>query len=81
MNGRKRNSVIVTGDLDFGELWYWDYNAAVSIIVLRLKSYKAEAQQKIIEFLNANEVLNEEKVKNALIISTNKKYRIRTTTV
>ena len=78
---QKNNSVIITGDLDFGELWYWHYNGAVSIIVLRLKLYRAAEQQKIIEFLHTSKVLNEEKVKNALIISTNKKYRIRTATV
>ncbi len=77
---QKNNSIIVTGDLDFGELWYWHYNGTVGIIILRLKSYKAEAQEKIIEFLHANKVLTEEKVKNSLIISTGRKYRIRTAT-
>ena len=77
---QKNNSTIITGDLDFGELWHWHYNGAVSIIVLRLKSYNAEAQEKIIEFLHKNKVLSLEKVKNALIISTDRKYRIRTAT-
>lgn len=77
---QKNNNAIITGDLDFGELWYWHYNGAVSIIVLRLKSYGAEAQGKIIEFLHTNKMLTEEKIKNALIISTGRKYRIRTAT-
>ncbi|MBI2550274.1 DUF5615 family PIN-like protein [Candidatus Woesearchaeota archaeon] len=77
---QKNNSVIITGDLDFGELWYWHYNGTVSIIVLRLKSYKTEAQEKIIEFLHMNKMLAEEKIKNALIMSTGRKYRIRTAT-
>lgn len=75
---QKNNSIVITGDLDFGELWYWHYNGAVGIIVLRLKSYNLEAQQRILEFLYTSKVLDEESVKNALIISTDKKYRIRT---
>ncbi len=75
---QKNNSIVITGDLDFGELWYWHYNGAVGIIVLRLKSYNLEAQQRILEFLYTSKVLDEGSVKNALIISTDKKYRIRT---
>ncbi len=76
---QKNNNAIITGDLDFGELWYWHYRGRVSVIVLRLKSFKVEAQQKAMEFLHNNKALAEEKIKNALVISTNKKYRIRTT--
>lgn len=75
---QKNNNAIITGDLDFGELWYWHYRGRVSIIVLRLKSFKVEAQQNAVEFLHNNKALSEEKIKNALIISTDKKYRIRT---
>ena len=76
---QKNNNTIITGDLDFGELWYWHYRGRVSVIVLRLKSFKVEAQQNAVEFLHNNKAFAEEKIKNALIIGTDKKYRIRTT--
>ena len=76
---RNNNNAIITGDLDFGELWYWYYRGRVSVIVLRLKSFKVEAQQNAVEFLHNNKAFAEEKIKNALIISTDKKYRIRPT--
>ena len=74
----KNNAVIITGDLDFGELWYWQYRGSVGIIVLRVKSYKIEFQYDIIKFLHDNDILKHEKIKNSLIISTPNRYRIRT---
>lgn len=73
----KNNAVIIAGDLDFGELWYWHYNGKVGIILLRTKSYKLESQYKIIKFLHDNKVLKDEKIKNSLIISASNRYRIR----
>lgn len=72
------NAVIIAGDLDFGELWYWHYNGKVGIVVLKTKSYKLESLYEIIKFLHDNKVFNNEKIKTSLIISTLNKYRIRT---
>ncbi len=44
----KNNSIIITGDLDFGELWYWRFRMEVGIIVLRIKSYRAESQYNVL---------------------------------
>lgn len=73
----KNNAVIIAGDLDFGELWYWYYNGKVGIIVLRIKSYSIEMQYEVIKFLHNNNVLNKEKIKNSLVITTPNRYRIR----
>jgi len=74
----KNNAVIITGDKDFGELWYWSYRGKIGVILLRLKSYKIETQNKAIEFLHENNVLKNKNIKNALVITTPNKYRIRT---
>lgn len=73
----KNNAVIVTGDIDFGELWYWYYQGRVGIIVLRVKSYRLESQYKVIKFLHDNNILTDKKIRNSLIISTSNRYRIR----
>lgn len=74
----KNKAVIITGDLDFGELWYWHYRGKLSVIVLRIKSYKIESQYGAIRFLHNNNMLTSEKIVNSLVISTSSKYRIRT---
>ena len=72
----KNNAVIITGDKDYGELWYWHYYGKAGIVVLKLKSYVIESQYKTIEFLHRSNVLKNEKIKNSLIISTSNRYRI-----
>jgi predicted nuclease of predicted toxin-antitoxin system len=76
---QKNKNPIITGDLDFGELWYWHYKGTIGIVVLRVKSYKVEAQKRTIDFLHQNSMLAEEKIRGALLISTERKYRLRTT--
>lgn len=74
----KNKAVIITGDLDFGELWYWLYKGELGIVVLRMKSYKIESQYEVIKFLHNNNLLKSGKIINSLVISTSGKYRIRT---
>lgn len=71
------NAVVITGDLDFGELWYWHYKGKVGIIVLRIKSYNIESQYEVMKFLHENNLLKDKKIINALVISTSSRYRIR----
>ena len=42
----KNNAVIITTDLDFGELWYWNHYSKVGVIILRVKDYNLESQYK-----------------------------------
>jgi len=73
----KNGAVIITGDLDFGELWYWHYEGKLGVIVLRIKDYNLENQLKVINFLHENNLLTDERIKNSLIISTPSRYRIK----
>ena len=72
----KNNAVIITTDLDFGELWYWNHYSKVGVIILRVKDYNLESQYKVIKFLHDNNVLKKD-IRNSLIISTSSRYRIR----
>ncbi len=72
------NAAIVTGDLDFGELWYWSYRKKLGIIILRMKFYNLESQYSIIKFLHGSKILKNPRIKDSLIISTSGRYRIRT---
>ncbi|MBS3156594.1 DUF5615 family PIN-like protein [Candidatus Woesearchaeota archaeon] len=72
----KNKAVIITADLDFGELWYWNYYGEVGVVVLRVKAYNLESQYKVIKFLHDNDVLKKD-IRNSLIVSTSNRYRIR----
>ena len=74
----KNNAVIITGDKDYGELWYWYYSGSVGVIILKLKSYKIDNQYLAIEFLHEKKVFDNKKVNISLVISTLNRYRIRT---
>lgn len=73
----ENEAVIITGDLDFGELWYWHYKGELGIIILRMKSYKFEAQCKVVNFLHQNNIFRSKTIKQSLIISSLTRYRIR----
>ena len=75
----KNNAIIIAGDLDFGELWYWHFRGKVGIVILRVKSYKEESQFEVVKFLHENKIFTNKKITSSLIISTSKRYRLRTT--
>ena len=71
----KNKAIIISGDLDFGELWYWHYYGKLGVIILRMKSYQLDSQYKVIEFLHNKGVLKE--IKHSLVVSTSTRFRIR----
>ena len=73
----KNQAVIITADLDFGELWYWHYKGKLGIIILRMKSYKFEMQSRIIDFLHQNNLFELKTLNKSLIVSSLTRYRIR----
>jgi len=73
----KSKAIIITADLDFGELWYWHYRGKLGIIVLRLKSFALDSQYEVLKFLHNSKVLGQEEIKNSLIMSTSTRYRLR----
>ena len=76
---QQRNAVIITADLDFGELWYWNYSGQLGVIILRLlSSQRLSAQKAAIEYLHQKEVLRYSDINKSLIITTGHRYRIRT---
>lgn len=74
---KEHNAVIITGDMDFGELWYWYYAGLIGIIVLRLHSQSLLGQEKIIDYLERMSVLKDSNLDKALIIASEHHHRIR----
>lgn len=74
---KDNDATIITGDRDFGELWYWYYEGNIGIIILRLTSQSLKAQEKVIDYLHRMNLLKHPHLTKALIISSEHHHRIR----
>jgi len=73
---RREGRIILTHDLDFGEIYYSATAGEVGIIVLRLRHQTVEAVNDVLErFLKAG-VLSEEELRHALVILSENTYRV-----
>lgn len=74
---QQENRIIITFDLDFGEIFYFASNIDVGIIVLRINPQTVEhTNKRLTTFLKAKIIENSNLAK-ALIILEEKRYRYR----
>lgn len=73
----KEKRVIITLDLDFGEIYYFGTQKNLGIIVLKLKSQTIESVNNTLENFLRLEVLEREENKYVLIMVSEDRYRIR----
>jgi len=69
--------VVITGDLDFGEFFYWQLLGRFGVIILRSKSQSLDAFKKIINFLHRQSILKDERLNHSLVVATKDKFRWR----
>ena len=74
---QKTRRVIITGDLDFGEFFYWQALGRLGVIVLRAKSQSSDAFEEIIHLLHNRKVLRDERLVHSLVVATKNKFRWR----
>ncbi len=73
---RREGRIILTHDLDFGEIYYSATAGEVGIIVLRLRHQTVEAVNDVLErFLKAG-VMSEEELRHALVVLSENTYRV-----
>ena len=73
---KKNGFVIVTGDIDFGEMFY-RYFGSVSILLLRSRLQGTGGFKRIILNLHQAGILENIKAANDLVVASEKVYRIR----
>ena len=73
----KEKRIIITFDLDFGEIYYFSSKIETGVIVLRLKSQWYDNVNSVLLNLLESGKLETEEFKRALIIVTEDRYRIR----
>jgi len=73
---RRERRIILTHDLDFGEIYYAAMAGEVGIIVLRLRHQTVEAVNDVLgRFLKAG-VLSEEELQHSLVVLSENTYRV-----
>lgn len=73
----KEGRMIITLDLDFGQIYYFSKISEVGIIVLRLHSPTVEHINQILENFLKDIDLDDKKLSKSLIIVDEKKFRVR----
>lgn len=72
---QKEGRIIITLDLDFGEIYFLSNSKGLGVIVLRLETQTVEAVNKVLEQFFRSGVI--EKYPHSLIIVDGKRYRVR----
>ncbi|MEK7501019.1 MAG: DUF5615 family PIN-like protein [Patescibacteria group bacterium] len=73
----KEKRVLITLDLDFGEIFYFSSNKKLGVIVLRLNNQTVESVNLTLRRLLESRILKEKLIRDSLIIVSEGKVRIR----
>ena len=74
---QKHKYIIITLDLDFGEIYYFSGQSKLAIIVLKLKDQTIESVNRNLEILLSTKSLSKKLLANSLVIFDGTKIRIR----
>ncbi|MDA2922267.1 DUF5615 family PIN-like protein [Patescibacteria group bacterium AH-259-L07] len=73
----KEKRIIITFDLDFGEIFYFLAKKNLGVIILKLRDQTVESVNKTLRWLLETKILEKKKFKNALIIVEERRIRVR----
>lgn len=73
---RSEGRIIITHDLDFGEIYYFAADGEVGVIVLRLRHQTVEAVNDVLERFLETKVLSEGQLQRALVVLSENTYRV-----
>lgn len=74
---KKRKTVLITADREFGEFFYLKNFGQIGIIILESKSQSFKSFKKIIKILDKEKILKKRNLHKLLVIATEWSYRIR----
>ena len=73
---REEGHVILTHDLDFGEIYYFAESGQIGILVLRLRHQTVEAVNEVLNRFLGSNVLSQDELQEALVILSEATYRV-----
>lgn len=74
---QKNKRILITADMDFGEIFYLKSFGKIGVIILKSRSQRLASFKEIIDYLHKEKVLKNKKIEDSLIIAVNGKHRIR----
>ena len=73
----EENRILVTLDLDFGEIFYFSIKEKIWVIVLKLRDQTVESVNKNLEWLLGTKILEKKEFQNTLMIVEEGRVKIR----
>lgn len=74
---QKGERIILTFDLDFGEIYYFASKINIGILILRIKPQTVEHANEVLQQFLRAKVIETEKLQKSLVILDERKYRHR----
>jgi len=73
---KREGRVILTHDLDFGQIYYFAEEGQVGILVLRLRHQTVEVVNDVLQRFLRSEALTEQQLQKSLVILAETTYRV-----
>lgn len=73
---KKEKRIIITHDLDFGEIYHFREEGKIGILVLRLKDQTIKSTNKILEKFLKEKILEKQKLEKSLVVLNETSCRI-----
>ncbi|MCK4520703.1 DUF5615 family PIN-like protein [Candidatus Parcubacteria bacterium] len=73
----KERMIIITFDLDFGEIFYFSTKQKIWVIVLKLRNQTVESVNETLEWLFKTKILEKKEFQNTLMIVKEGRVKIR----
>lgn len=73
---KREDRIIITHDLDFGQIYYFAEQGSVGILVLRLHNQTIEAVNDVLSRFLKSAALPEHELEHSLIILSETAYRV-----
>jgi len=73
---KQEEHVILTQDLDFGEIYYFSEKGQVGILVLRLRHQTVEAVNDVLQRFLQSGALTEQQLRRSLVVLSETTYRV-----
>lgn len=73
---KQEGRIIITHDLDFGQMYYFSEEGRVGVVVLRLRHQTVEAVNQVLERFLESDLLPENEIQETLVILSETTYRV-----
>ena len=74
--GKRQKRMIITHDLDFGEIYHFREEGKIGILILRLKDKTVESVNRILEKFLKSKIIEKRKLEKSLIILNETSFRV-----